>query len=270
MIVLALWLLAQAGRPTVGDTVWLSRAVAVLADRTLRAPDWRSDDPVELLGRPRITVRGDSTDIAYPVVVWRAGLQVVEVPGPLLLVAGGGVDSLPPKRFALEIASVLPRVPSDSGLAPQPRADFVPRTTVSILPLLLMLALAVLLLAPPHWWWRRRGPVTAPKASPPPARPAPPIERWADAGEARAVAGTATARLRAAIAARAPAAHRGLDTESLLAQLAADRPDWPIADLESVLRSLDGARFGADADVDVIALARGAASLEPRLTEGGG
>jgi len=270
MILVGLWLLAQAGGATVGDTIWLSRTVAVPADRTLRASDWHPDDPVELLGPPRITARGDSSDIAYPVVAWRAGLQVVEVPGPLLLMAGGGVDSLPPKRFALEITSVLPRVPPDSGLAPQPRADFVPRTTVTIIPLLVMLALVAILLAPLRWLWRRRGPVTPAKTSPSSARPEPPIERWADAGEVRAVAGTTTARLRAAIASRAPAAHRGLDTESLLAQLAADRPDWPLADVGSLLRSLDAARFGAGADVNVVGLARSAAALEPRLAGGGG
>ena len=57
------------------------------------------------------------------------------------------------------------------------------------------------------------------------------------------MASVATARLRALIAARMPAAHAGLDTESLLQAVAA-RADWPLAELGDVLRSLDEARFG--------------------------
>ncbi len=269
MIAVAFWLLLQGGAPTVGDTIWLSRMVAVPAGRTLRAADWHPDDPVELLGPPQIVPRGDSTSLAYPVVVWGAGAQDVEVPGPLLLGASGDVDSLPPQRVTLHVASVLPHGPPDSAIAPQPRADFVPRGARSVIPLLVSVALATVILAPLHWWWRRRGPTHPAAASKPPSRAEPPIERWAEAGELRAVAATATSRLRSAIALRVPSAHRGLDTETLLAQLAADRPGWPLADVGGVLRSLDEARFGTQAHSDVLALARTAAELEPRLAGGG-
>jgi hypothetical protein len=268
MIAAALWLMLQTGAPTVGDTIWVSRSVAVPPGRTLRAGDWRPEDPVEALGPPRIIERGDSTGILYPVVVWRAGTHVVEVPGPLLLGAGGGVDSLPPLRITLQVASVLPKVPPDSTLAPQPRADVVPRGIRSILPLLVALAAAMLLLAPLHWWWRRRGPATSPASAVPRARLAPPIERWADAGEWRAAAASVTAGLRAAIALRTPSAHRGLDTATLLAQLEAERPDWPVHEIGRILRSLDEARFGIDPAPDVVALARAVSALETRLMAG--
>ncbi|MEO7986088.1 MAG: hypothetical protein ABI766_06110 [Gemmatimonadales bacterium] len=267
MIAAVLWLALQGGAPTVGDTLWLTRTVAVPAGRTLRAADWHPDDPIELLGPPRITARGDSADITYPVVIWRPGAVVAEVPGPVLLSAGGAVDSLPPQRIALRIASVLPAVPADSALAPQPRAGFVARGTRSVIPLLIALGLAGVLLAPLHWWWRRRGPVV-PTGGLPAARLEPPVDRWADAGESRAVAATATARLRAAIALRVPSAHRGLDTAAIIDHLTADRPDWPLDALSSVLRSLDEARFGDGAVTDVLALAREAAALDPRLPGG--
>jgi hypothetical protein len=48
-------------------------------------------------------------------------------------------------------------------------------------------------------------------------------------------------------------------------QLAADRTDWPLADLGSLLRELDQARFGSTPDSDPLRLARGAAELEARL-----
>jgi hypothetical protein len=61
-----------------------------------------------------------------------------------------------------------------------------------------------------------------------------------------------------------PAAHAGLDTESLLQAVAA-RTDWPLGELGDVLRSLDEARFGHAAFPDAIGLARWVEELTPRL-----
>jgi hypothetical protein len=255
---------AQTPAPTVGDTIWVARTVAVPAGATLRPADWDPPEPIERLGPPVVSQRGDSAEIAYPIVVWRAGPLTVDVPGALLLRAGGPIDSLPPLAVRLTIASVLPAVPPDSVLAPQPRADFVPRTSATPVPLLLLLAAAALLLAPLHWWWRRRGHPRPRPALPTPGPDEAPLDRWADAGETRAVASVAAARLRALIAARMPAAHVGLDTDSLLRTVAA-RADWPLAELGDVLRSLDEARFGHTAFPDAIGLARWVEELAPRL-----
>jgi hypothetical protein len=128
-----------------------------------------------------------------------------------------------------------------------------------------LLGLAALLLAPLHWWWRRRG-----RSRPPvlfdaggPARP--PLERWADAGEMRAVAAVATARLRSVIARQVPEAPASLDTQAALDRLERARPEWPRAELADLLRSLDEARFGHTSFPDAIGLARWALELEPRL-----
>ena len=132
------------------------------------------------------------------------------------------------------------------------------------------MALAILLLLPLHWWWRRRGrPRPGRCASwPDPARP--PLERWAEAGEAarggRGGDGAAPRRD------RRPAAEGAtprLDTDALLATCAPQRPDWPLRELGDLLRSLDEARFGDDAVTDASELARRAAELEPRLRRGG-
>ena len=61
--------------PTVGDTVWVSRTVALPTGYTVRAGDWEPADPLELLGRPTVLMCGDSAKISYPVVVWRPGAQ---------------------------------------------------------------------------------------------------------------------------------------------------------------------------------------------------
>jgi hypothetical protein len=256
-------LLLQAGSPTVGDTLWLRYEVPVPAGRTVRAAEWAPEDPVELLGPPRVVVRGGSAEIAYPIVVWRAGSQVVS--GPLLLGAGGTVDSLPPRVFTLTIKSVLPIERPDTGLRPQPRAEFVARGARSPWPPAVAIVLAAILLAPLHWWWRRRGAPRAPRRAEAAGPATPPFERWADAGESRAIAAAATGRLRAVLARRADGAHAALDTEAVLARVVETRPLWPHAELGDLLRSLDEARFGQRTFPDAMGLARWAAELEPRL-----
>jgi hypothetical protein len=256
---------SQRELPTVGDTIWITRSVDLPAGRTLRAAEWEAADPVELLGPPRVAMAEGGARVSYPVAVWRPGTHTVEVPGPLLLAADGRVDSLAAQTVTLTVASVLPRSATDTTLRPQPRADFVPRPTTTPVPLIALLLLAVAILIPLHWWWRRRGKAMPRTGVGEPRAARPPLERWADAGESRAVAAVATARLRLALAARLPGALPSLDTETVIAHLAEHRPDWPVRELADVLRQLDRTRFGTGAVPDAVALARRAADLEPRL-----
>jgi hypothetical protein len=260
---LPLVFLLQGNAPTVGDTVWLSRSVPLPSGHVVRAADWEPTDPVELLGRPQVVITGDSARISYPVVFWRPGAQVVELPGPLLLGPGGTVDSLAGQVVRLTVRSVLPAVPRDS-LSPQPRASLVPRRVVSLVPLAVLLGLALVLLVPLHLWWRRRGP-PMPAIRMPAELPDPPLDRWADAGEYRAVANVAAVRLRSMVARQVAGAHAGLDTERLLGELAAVRPHWPLAELANVLRKLDDARFGISGSPDALELSRSTLELRDRL-----
>jgi hypothetical protein len=91
------------------------------------------------------------------------------------------------------------------------------------------------------------------------------MARWADAGEYRAVANVATARLRAMLAERVPAAHPGLDTERVLAELAAARPEWPLDELSDLLRALDDTRFGVTSSSAALGLFRSTLALRDRL-----
>ena len=259
-------MLLQGPAPTVGDTVWLSRAVALPEGYAVRAADWDPEDPVELLGRARVTVRGDSAVIAYPVVLWRPGRHVVDLPGPLLLGPGGTVDSLRGERLRLNVSSVLPSVPNDSVLSPQPRASLVAQHVVSLGPVVILWAVALALLLPVHLWWRRRGKPTRAQPSVIDADAVEPrLSRWADAGEYRAVASVAAARLRAAVAECVAAAHPALDTERVLAELAAARPEWPLEELGDLLRALDDARFGHTPSLDALELSRSTIQLRDRL-----
>src|SRR5215213_9011117 len=81
-----------AHSPTVGDTIWVGRAVALPAGATLRPADWDAPEPIERLGPPRVTPRGDSADVSYPTVIWRTGHLAIELPGPLVLGARGTID----------------------------------------------------------------------------------------------------------------------------------------------------------------------------------
>ena len=255
---------AQAPHPTVGDTVWLTRSVALPPGHVVRAAEWDPSDPIELLGRPRVVVTGDSADISYPVVIWQPGSQLIELPGPLLLGPGGTVDSLSGEQVRLDVRSILPANAPDSVLVPQPRAGLVNRQEMSVLPLVLLWAAALVLLIPFQLWWRRRGkPMHAAPSSP--DLPEPPLARWADAGEYRAVANVAAARLRSAVAERVASAHAGLDTERLMTELAAARPQWPLDELGVLLVALDNARFGLTTASDALELSRSTLQLRDRL-----
>jgi len=259
-------LLLQGKPPSVGDTVWLSRTVRVPTGYAVRATEWEPSDPVELLGRARVLLAGDSAEISYPVVLWRPGQHTIELPGPLLLGPGGTVDSLAGQRVSVEVRSILPPVPPDSVLAPQPRANIVYRRVVSLVPMVLLWLASLALLLPVHLWWRRRGKPA--RTAPPALRPdalEPPLARWADAGEYRAVANVAAARLRAAVAQRVASAHPGLDTERVLAEIAAARPEWPLQELSDLLRELDDVRFGLMSSSEALRLSHSTMAMRDRL-----
>ncbi len=260
---IALPLLLQLA--TVGDTIWVHRMVAVQHGLEARPAEWEPTGDVELLGRPRVSQHGDSVEIAYPLTVWVPGQHTLRVPGPLLVASDGRTDSLPAEIVTVIAASVLPPVPADSTLRPQPITPTVPSGEVSPIPLLILLAAVGLLVAPSHWLWRRRGkPVPVPDASDSPIPPAP-VHRWVDAGEARAVVGAAVERLRTAIAEQVPEAHPGLETEACLAELAERRPDWPVREIGDLLRALDEARFAQGAQIDAAGLYQWTEDLEARL-----
>lgn len=245
MTLLALALLLQARAPTVGDTVWLARTIAVPAASRIepRRFEGRAGE-FDPLGPPAIVRAGDRATLRWPAVFWATGRHAVELPAVLLTGTGGTVDSVPARSVAVEIASVLPPAARESALAPQPAAAVVPVRRRAWWP-----ALVALLAAAGGAWllWRRwtsRGEVPgAPERA---AAAVPPVDRWAAAGEVRAVAHSAAARLRGAVAAAFPPAHEGLDTERCLRLLADQRPAWPLDDLARCLRGLDILRFGPD------------------------
>jgi hypothetical protein len=266
MIAAILLLQTAAAVPTVGDTIWLARSVAVPDGHTVRPPHDSLTGAVELLGPPQVIPQAGGVLIRYPAVAWEPGRHAVALPGPVLVGPDGVADSVPPFEVTVTVRSVLPRVRQDSLLPVQPATGLVARRQTSAVPLLMALAVAALLLAPLHWWWRRRGPdVAADSAPPPPAGV--PFARWADAGEQRAVLAAAAAVLRTVITSAVPEARPGLDTTALLAVLAEHGPALPLSEIEAVLRELDATRFAPSAVGDAAEVARRAAALAERIAE---
>lgn len=189
-----LWLIALSQDPvasTVGDTVWITRTVAVPAALSVRPRPIPTSALVEALGSPDIVLVGGQVRLRYPVVVWRPGTHQVTVPGPILVRTDGWSDTLPDWRETVTVASVLPEATPPDSLQPRPAEGIVPQSRRSPVPALSLLGVTLLLLWPVHRRWRRRGP-PAPKPRPA-SRPAPQaaqLAAWAEAGEYRsAIAG---------------------------------------------------------------------------------
>lgn len=244
---IALWFLLlqdQQRQPTVGDTLWATRFVRLVAGDSVRPAPWELEGAVQLLGRPEVRLEAGGAEVRYPLVAWEAGNHVVDMPGPIVTRSSGVEDTLQSQTMTFQVATVLPAGVADSELAVQPPAVPVLRGFRTILPAALLGGLALLLLVPLHWWWNRRGkrPAVIP-GHPDEGPPEDLVRRWADAGERRTVAGVAALRLREVIADAIPSAHPALDTASVLAEVERHHPAWPLEELRATLQALDGLRF---------------------------
>ncbi len=199
-------------RPTVGDTVWIAWTVAAPAGWRVRPGALTGDATVASLGDPVATRTAAGWLVRYPVAFWTPG--AVTLPLPTLWRSGpdGSGDSLAGPVASLTVASVLP----DTG-RPVPRPALAPlrQSQLGAWPVALAVVLAAGLFAG-GVAWRRRAPAADRPALVP--APAPPIAdaRWLAAGEPKAVAARAAARLRAAIGAAGSAPSHAT---ALLAQL---------------------------------------------------
>lgn len=153
--------------PTVGDTVVVTRAVAVAPGAIVRAQALPAGERYAMLRPPEIIPAStDQVLVRYTLVFWQSGDQTLDLPGPVVISARGGADTLPPQRTRFAIRSVLPPAPVDS-IPPQPATPFVPRAVRTWWPAAALAGLAILAVLPVHWLWRRRRP-PVPAGHPPP------------------------------------------------------------------------------------------------------
>jgi hypothetical protein len=260
--------LAQGSLPTVGDTIWIVRTVEVPVGAEVRTGPWDAGEDIELLGHPIVERWGTQAVVSYPAVAWRAGTHTVLVPGPIIIGRDGITDSLPLEPRSIEVASVLPAGQEPERLPVQPEAGLVDETITTPGLVVAPLVVAAVLLAPLIWWWRRRGPPLT-TIRPAPVAIAPPVPKWLEAGEPRAVAAAAGRALRAAVAARIPGMAPGLVTSRLVRVVAEQRSSWPAEELGDVLRTLEAAKFGQVTDEELTDVTERADDLGRRI-EGAG
>jgi hypothetical protein len=243
-------------RPAVGDTVWLERVVAAPAGWRVRVARFDATDRVEPLADPAVERVPGGWRVRYGLVAWSPGAHAIVLPPLWLLGPDGQADSLAGGTARLELVSVL----SGTTVEPKPALDPIRAGRRTAAPVgLAVAASAALLLAGVRW--RRRRPRTVSPPRPDAGTAGVPDARWLDAGESRAVAARATARLRAALARAVPEAHEALSTAECLQTLARVRPDGLVRELQEILTALDEVQFAAVHGADAAALAARARAL---------
>src|SRR5207245_5705835 len=110
--------------PTVGDTIWLSRLVAVDAAWRVRAGRLDATQDAEPLGEAVVVRAAGGWLVRYPVVMWTPGRHDLTLPPVWRLGPAGQADSVSGGVASLQVRSVLP--PSDSARRPDPRPALAP------------------------------------------------------------------------------------------------------------------------------------------------
>ena len=250
--------------PTVGDTVWLTRLVTADPGWRVRAGRLDPAQDLEPLGEAVVLRAQSGWLVRYPVVLWTPGRHEVALPPVWRLGPDGQADSVLGGVAAVQVRSVLPSPDSARRSEPKPALPPLGRRDNSALPVLgagliagLFLTAGVLL--------RRRRPKRLPAPAPIRGEPEVADARWLAAGEPKAVAARAAARLRTAVAGVVPEAHAALSTEECLDVVAARAPEAPLRDLREVLTALDQVGFATAHGADVGVLAERARALAAAL-----
>src|SRR3989449_6741820 len=140
----ATWSASPPG-PTVGDTIWLERAIAVPTGWQVRAGKLDATEGVEPLADPAVLRSAGGWVVRYAVVAWKPGVHKLGLPPLWLLGPDGRADSTAGGTTSLSVASVIP----DSLLRPSPQGLLAPLRAAhrDPLPPLAALTLAAGLLA---------------------------------------------------------------------------------------------------------------------------
>jgi hypothetical protein len=269
--VLAVWRLAplQGGEwsatpatPTVGDTVWLEREIAVPVGWRIRVGKLDATEQAEPLAEPTVQRTRDGWLVRYPIVAWTPGTHALTLPPVWRLRPDGRADSVAGGVAHFFVGSVIP----DTVRGPQPRGALAPVRGArrSALPVATALLLAGAILAV-GLRWRRRAPRTVPPPPPVPLEREVPDARWLAAGEPKAVAVRATYRLRVALARAIPDARLALSTSECLVTVERVRPHAPLRELRALLEQLDRVAFASAHGTDLAGLAHMARRLAQEI-----
>src|SRR5207302_1698542 len=103
----ATWIASPPG-PTVGDTIWVERAIVVPAGWQVRAGKLDATEAVEPLADPAVLRRAGGWVVRYAVVAWKPGVHKLGLPPLWLLGPDGRADSTAGGTTNLSVASVIP------------------------------------------------------------------------------------------------------------------------------------------------------------------
>ena len=238
--------------PTVGDTIWLVRALAVPPAWQVRAGKLEPTEDVEPLTEPSVRRVAGAWVVRYALAAWKPGAHRLVLPPIWRLGPDGRADSTAGGVATFGVASVIP----DSLKDPTPQGALAPLRGVhhDALPPLVAVGIAIALLVAGVAVRRRPPRTLAPRPQVPVEREVPDA-RWLAAGEPKAVVARAMWRLRTALAKTVPDAHPALDTAECLVAVERARPQAPIRELRDVLEQLDRVAFASAHGTDVAALA---------------
>ena len=183
-----LLLLVQAGSVTVGDTVWIERAVGSVGSSVLRPQVWTVGTVGQQLGPAEVRVGATGTVVRYALVLWYPGEHLLTMPGPVVVKRDGSSDTLPPSSVRVRVTSVLPAGAQRVALPPKPARTPVSLAERSLLPLVVIVAGITVIWGLVAWLWRRRGPLPSIPSSRPTVQvfhDPETLSRWAAAGEHR-------------------------------------------------------------------------------------
>src|SRR5207249_454187 len=105
--------------PTVGDTIWLERALAVPTGWQVRAGKLEATEAIEPLADPAVRRSAAGWVVRYAVVAWKPGAHRLALPPLWRLGPDGRADSTAGGATSFTVASVIPdslRSPSPQGL----------------------------------------------------------------------------------------------------------------------------------------------------------
>jgi hypothetical protein len=239
---------------TVGDTVWLERALVVTdPSAQVRLGMLEASELLEPLGVPDVVNGPNGLVARYTVALFEPGEQTIELPDVQLVYDDGRMEMLVGGAAFVTVVSVLP---AEEDSLPPPRAsrDPVSQPMSRALPATLLVVLALVLTV--GWGVQRRHPRARPTWTL--AHVAPeevPLSRWIAAGEPRAVATVTMNRLRGEILQYVPEAGPSLELDRWLDVVRTSRPTWPLRELSDVTHALERASFAPAIPSDVIALA---------------
>jgi len=187
MTVLALlFLLQQAGVPTVGDTIWIERALGDVGSATVRPQPWSLGTLGLQLGPAELTHGARGAVVRYALVFWYPGEHQLSMPGPVLVRRDGSSDTLAASTVRVRIESVLPSGRSKASIPPRPASQPVSLEARGLLPLGIVVGFLALVLGLVAFRWRRRG-KPPPRLGAIPVWPTPVrLVAWGAAGEYRA------------------------------------------------------------------------------------